>query len=67
MPAPLTALGYGELGVPVESDRLRFERLADSVGIINALLRGERVEATEPHYANTGTTLLPRRHARCRC
>ncbi|WP_280348492.1 LLM class flavin-dependent oxidoreductase [Nocardia neocaledoniensis] len=54
-----TALGYGELGVPVESDRVRFERLAASVRIVNALFRGERVEAAGPHYTNTGTALLP--------
>ncbi|MGW6620098.1 LLM class flavin-dependent oxidoreductase [Nocardia sp. NPDC055002] len=54
-----TAIGYGELGIAADSDRVRFERLAESVGIINALLRGERVEATGAHYANTGTTLVP--------
>ncbi|MFI8975535.1 LLM class flavin-dependent oxidoreductase [Nocardia asteroides] len=54
-----TALGYGELGVPVEPGRVRFERLADAVRIINALFRGERVTATGAHYANDGTVLLP--------
>ncbi|MFD5176983.1 LLM class flavin-dependent oxidoreductase [Nocardia sp. NPDC058379] len=54
-----TALGYGELGVAVESDRIRFERFAASVGIVNALFRGEPVTATGPHYTNTGTALLP--------
>ncbi|MEV4152663.1 LLM class flavin-dependent oxidoreductase [Nocardia salmonicida] len=54
-----TAIGYGELGIAAESDRIRFERLAESVGIVNALFRGERVEATGAHYANTGTALVP--------
>ncbi|MFF2083884.1 LLM class flavin-dependent oxidoreductase [Nocardia sp. NPDC058176] len=38
-----TGSGYADLGIAVESPAIRFERLAESVGIINALFRGDRV------------------------
>ncbi|WP_280251335.1 LLM class flavin-dependent oxidoreductase [Nocardia abscessus] len=53
------ANGYGDLGVTVESGAIRVERLAESVRIVNALFRGERVHLTGTHYASAGAELLP--------
>ncbi|MGY1900706.1 LLM class flavin-dependent oxidoreductase [Nocardia gipuzkoensis] len=53
------ANGYGDLRVTVESGAIRVERLAESVRIVNALFRGERVHLTGTHYASAGPDLLP--------
>ncbi|WP_040797390.1 LLM class flavin-dependent oxidoreductase [Nocardia higoensis] len=53
------ANGYEALGIPVEPGATRVQRLAESVRIVNALLRGERVDVTGRHYAVAGASLQP--------
>jgi probable F420-dependent oxidoreductase len=51
---------YGSFGLELESGGVRVSRLAESVRIIDGLLRGERVTATGPHYSIRDAVLFPR-------
>lgn len=53
------ANGYDALGIAVDPGATRVERLAESARIVNALLRGERVDVSGEHYTIEGAALLP--------
>jgi probable F420-dependent oxidoreductase len=48
-----------KLGIPFESGGSRVDRLAEALGIISALLSGERATATGPHYAAVDADVFP--------
>jgi probable F420-dependent oxidoreductase len=48
-----------KLGIPWESGGVRVARLAESIGILKALLAGETVDAPGPHYAARGADVFP--------
>lgn len=49
----------GKLGIPFDSGGVRVARLAESLGILKALLAGETVDAPGPHYASRGADGWP--------
>lgn len=51
---------YRMLGIPFDPGSVRVERLAESVRIIRALLDGQRVTVTGPHYTVADVELFPR-------
>jgi alkanesulfonate monooxygenase SsuD/methylene tetrahydromethanopterin reductase-like flavin-dependent oxidoreductase (luciferase family) len=51
---------YGSFGLELESGGVRVSRLAESLRIIDGLLRGERVTATGTHYSVRDAVLFPR-------
>jgi probable F420-dependent oxidoreductase len=48
-----------KLGIPFDSGGVRVTRLAESLGILRAVLAGETVDAPGPHYANRGADVWP--------
>ncbi len=50
---------YRKLGIPLESGGVRVERLAEALGIIRPLLRGETVDRVGRQYAVAGADLYP--------
>ena len=48
-----------KLGIPFEGGGARVGRLAESLGIISALLRGETATASGPHYAAREADVFP--------
>jgi len=51
---------YRKLGIALDPGGVRVERLAESLGIVKALLGGERVSASGRHYAVTDAEVFPR-------
>ncbi len=51
---------YDQAGLPFDEAARRVERLAESVGIIKRLFRGEEVTFTGRHYRVTGHRIHPR-------
>lgn len=51
---------YHMLGVPYDSGGTRIERLGEALGIIKALLSGERTSAPGPHYRVADAEAVPR-------
>ena len=49
-----------KLGIPFDSGGVRVERLAEALGIIKALLGGQRATATGPHYAVADADIYPK-------
>lgn len=45
---------YRRLGIPFAPGRERVDRLVEALGIVKAVLAGERVDAPGPHYAMAG-------------
>jgi probable F420-dependent oxidoreductase len=50
---------YRRLGIPLESGGVRVERLAEALGIVKALLRGEKVDHDGHHYQVVGADVFP--------
>lgn len=50
---------YDEAGLPFEAGRIRVERLAEAVGLIKSLLKGEEVTFSGRHYRVAGHTIAP--------
>jgi probable F420-dependent oxidoreductase len=48
------------LGIPFDSGAIRVERLAESIALLKALLSGETVTASGPHYAAENAQISPR-------
>lgn len=51
---------YRKLGISFDLGGVRLERLAESLGIVKALLTGERVTASGRHYAVAEADVFPR-------
>lgn len=49
-----------KLGIPFDSGGVRVERLAESLGIIKAILSGQAADAPGPYYAALGADVFPR-------
>ncbi|HZB97509.1 MAG TPA: TIGR03621 family F420-dependent LLM class oxidoreductase [Candidatus Sulfotelmatobacter sp.] len=56
---PTAGEDYRKLGIPLEPGGVRVERLAEALSIVKALLGGERVSATGPHYRAQGADVFP--------
>jgi probable F420-dependent oxidoreductase len=50
---------YRKLGIPLKSGGVRVERLAEALGIMKALLNGEKVDHDGRHYHVTGADVFP--------
>ena len=50
---------YHKLGIPLDSGGVRVERLAEALGIVKALLGGERVSFSGRHYAVNEADIFP--------
>jgi probable F420-dependent oxidoreductase len=57
---PAAAEDNRMLGIPFDSGAVRVERLAESLALIKALLSGQAVTATGPHYAADNAQVSPR-------
>jgi probable F420-dependent oxidoreductase len=57
---PAAAADNRMLGIPFDPGGRRVARLAESLGIVKALLAGERASAPGPHYAAAEATIMPR-------
>lgn len=56
---PTAADDCGKLGIPFDSGGVRVDRLAEALGVIKALLSGERANAPGPHYAAADAEVFP--------
>jgi probable F420-dependent oxidoreductase len=50
---------YAKLGIGLDPGGVRVDRLAESIGIVKALLAGERVTVDGHHYTLTGADVFP--------
>jgi probable F420-dependent oxidoreductase len=57
---PAAAEDNRMLGIPFDSGAVRVGRLAESIALIKALLSGQTVTATGPHYSATTAQVSPR-------
>jgi probable F420-dependent oxidoreductase len=57
---PAAAEDNRMLGVPFDSGAVRVARLAESLALLKALLSGQTVTATGPHYAAANAQVSPR-------
>jgi probable F420-dependent oxidoreductase len=51
---------YRKLGIPLESGRVRVERLAEALSIMKRLLSGETVDHEGQHYTVAGADVYPK-------
>src|SRR6267143_6331988 len=57
---PAAAEDNRMLGIPFDSGAVRVARLAESIALIKALLSGQTVTATGPHYSAANAQVSPR-------
>jgi probable F420-dependent oxidoreductase len=57
---PAAAEDNRMLGIPFDSGAVRVARLAESLALIKALLSGQTVTATGPHYSAANAQVSPR-------
>jgi len=63
---PAAAEDNRMLGIPFDSGAVRVERLSESLALLKALLSGQPVTATGPHYAVADAEISPNSRPRQR-